>query len=318
MNKPLLSFLLLPSLVFAAAGDVPIEQADGTIQTKTISGDATVDVGGVVTVGSGDSATGFFSSGTIEHERGGLEADVSAYDGILRISGGSTTAVTDLSGLNTALGSIGLVDTGTLTDTKYCTWDAAGSEIDCDSEGGGGGAETNSLETVMTGALTGEIPIATTADTATYSKISALTEETAPAAGDFLLGEESGGNVRRFDVGDLPGVLTWAASNKITPLTTDYDNEGCIYVDKALTLTGAACYVETAGGTSGSTTIDIEESGTSILSTECDINAGDNQDDGTVAISDTAIAAGAQLCIDVDSLSADETEAGLQIWLEYY
>ena len=32
-----------------------------------------------------------------------------------------------------------------------------------------------------------------------------LTEETAPAAGDFLLGWESGGGIRKFDVGDLPG-----------------------------------------------------------------------------------------------------------------
>jgi len=31
-----------------------------------------------------------------------------------------------------------------------------------------------------------------------------LTEETTPAAGDFLLGWESGGGIRKFDVGDLP------------------------------------------------------------------------------------------------------------------
>jgi hypothetical protein len=43
---------------------------------------------------AGDSATGFFPAGTIEHERGGLEANVSAYDGLVKISGGSTSAVT--------------------------------------------------------------------------------------------------------------------------------------------------------------------------------------------------------------------------------
>lgn len=31
-----------------------------------------------------------------------------------------------------------------------------------------------------------------------------LTEETTPAAGDFLLGWESGGALRKFDIGDLP------------------------------------------------------------------------------------------------------------------
>ena len=39
---------------------------------------------------AGDSATAFFGAGTIEHERGGLEADVSAYDGLIGITGGAT------------------------------------------------------------------------------------------------------------------------------------------------------------------------------------------------------------------------------------
>lgn len=42
---------------------------------------------------AGDSATAFFDAGTIEHEYGGLEADVSAYSGLVGISGGSTTEV---------------------------------------------------------------------------------------------------------------------------------------------------------------------------------------------------------------------------------
>jgi hypothetical protein len=46
------------------------------------------------TANAGDSATSFFSSGTIEHEYGGLEADVSAYAGLVKITGGSTSAVT--------------------------------------------------------------------------------------------------------------------------------------------------------------------------------------------------------------------------------
>ena len=35
-------------------------------------------------------------------------------------------------------------------------------------------------------------------------KISALTEEATPAAGDWLLGEDAAGNLRKIDVGDLP------------------------------------------------------------------------------------------------------------------
>ena len=44
---------------------------------------------------SGDSATAFFSSGTIEHERGGLQADVSAFTGLVAITGADTTAEID-------------------------------------------------------------------------------------------------------------------------------------------------------------------------------------------------------------------------------
>ena len=72
--------------------------------------------------------------GTLTHEQGGLEADVSAYSGIPAISAGSTYDLDTLTELNTAV-SATLIDTGTLTDTKYCVYDSAGSEIDCNAEG---------------------------------------------------------------------------------------------------------------------------------------------------------------------------------------
>lgn len=50
-------------------------------------------------------AAGDVTSGTLAHERGGLEADVSLFGGLVRIAAGSTSAVSDLAGLNTALGS---------------------------------------------------------------------------------------------------------------------------------------------------------------------------------------------------------------------
>lgn len=50
-------------------------------------------------------AAGDLTSGTLAHERGGLEADVSAYGGLVRIAAGATSAVTDLAGLNTAIGA---------------------------------------------------------------------------------------------------------------------------------------------------------------------------------------------------------------------
>ena len=44
-------------------------------------------------------------SGTLVHERGGLEADVSAYSGLVKISGGTTSAVATAAGIETFLGT---------------------------------------------------------------------------------------------------------------------------------------------------------------------------------------------------------------------
>ncbi len=58
------------------------------------------------------------TSGTLAHERGGLEADLSAYNGLVRITGGATSNVTNLAGLNTALGS-SIADGAHTTDTDF-------------------------------------------------------------------------------------------------------------------------------------------------------------------------------------------------------
>ena len=51
---------------------------------------------------TGDNATAFFNSGTIEHERGGLETGVNAYSGIVAITGGATYELNTLEELEIA------------------------------------------------------------------------------------------------------------------------------------------------------------------------------------------------------------------------
>jgi hypothetical protein len=61
-----------------------------------------------------------FSTNLLTHEKGGLEADVSAYDGLVKISGGSTSA-------------IGLDTDNTLTansDTKVASQKAVKAYVD--------------------------------------------------------------------------------------------------------------------------------------------------------------------------------------------
>ena len=70
-------------------GELVVPNDSITLGTETdgsyAAGDA--EAGAALT---GDTATAFFSVGTLEHERGGLEADVSAYDGLIGITGGAT------------------------------------------------------------------------------------------------------------------------------------------------------------------------------------------------------------------------------------
>ena len=54
----------------------------------------------------------------------------------------------------------------------------------------------------------------------TDTKVSGLTEEATPVAGDWLLGEESGGALRKFDVGNIGGGggITWQLQATSTTL----------------------------------------------------------------------------------------------------
>ena len=60
---------------------------------------------------TGDSATAFFDAGTIEHEWGGLQADVSAYTGLIGITGADTTIEVDtFAEIDTAIADKALVN----------------------------------------------------------------------------------------------------------------------------------------------------------------------------------------------------------------
>lgn len=72
-------------------GDFHYSPDTGTVTATEFAGGGA----GVTSVDAitGDSATAFFDAGTIEHEYGGLEADISSYTGLVAITGGSTAEV---------------------------------------------------------------------------------------------------------------------------------------------------------------------------------------------------------------------------------
>lgn len=143
-------------------------------------------------------------------------------------------------------------------------------------------------------------------------------------SGDTFICNEAGVGLRECDYDDLPSggssaqTLIWRATNNITPLSSSDTDLGCWRVIDAMTLTGISASVVTGGTTSGTLTVDVNEDGTTIMSAnKLDIQYNATIDDGTAALSDTAIAAGALLCADVDAVSAGETERGITIQLDY-
>jgi hypothetical protein len=114
-------------------------------------------------------------------------------------------------------------------------------------------------------------------------------------------------------------VIIWRISNDFSPLSAGTDDLACWYTDRALTLGAVYASLNTQGTTSGTTTIDINEGGTSILGTKLTVDYGESTSAtaaNAATITDSSIAANAQLCVEVDAISGGATEKGLVITLQ--
>lgn len=100
--------------------------------TSTVTAGEFAGGGGSLTgvdAATGDSATAYFDAGTIEHEYGGLQADISGYTGLIAITGADTTAEIDaLDELEGQLADVTLIYTEAIIP-------AAGTDPDVDAAG---------------------------------------------------------------------------------------------------------------------------------------------------------------------------------------
>ena len=115
----------------SAFGATLVDDADASTARTTLGlGTAATSATGDFAAASHAHAASAITSGTLAHERGGLEADVSAYSGLLKIAAGATSAVTvtaageallddaDASAQRTTLG---LGTAATTASTDYAT-----------------------------------------------------------------------------------------------------------------------------------------------------------------------------------------------------
>jgi len=117
----------------------------------------------------------------------------------------------------------------------------------------------------------------------------------------------------------LPESFIIACSDETTALTTG--TKATFRMPYAFTVTAVRASLTTAGSTSGVTTVDINESGSSILSVLLTIDQGELTSTTAATppvISDASLADDAQMTIDIDGLSGGATEAGLKVTIIGY
>ena len=159
------------------------------------------------------------------------------------------------------------VKAGTLTDTKYCTWDESNSQIACASEGGGegGGAPINIdfLVGQSNGTLTDEIVVGT-----------------APQG-------ELGGSWASPTIDDSVAVSSWTLTTPtVSGGITDSDSSaaGRLYIADGTNFDPVAMSGEVTIDSTGDTTVNLEALGT-LTATSGNILVGDGTDFEGLAMS---------------------------------
>lgn len=153
--------------------------------------------------GSGAEVPAAKITGTVAHEQGGLEADVSAYSGLVKITGGATSAVTAPAGAivgttdaqtlsNKTIGAATISGTIAAADNNFERVELKDYAITFSAIGNTGSTQTFDLETAN-------------AFSATLDQASAFTFSNPPATGNF------GSFVLELTNGDAY-TITWPAS----------------------------------------------------------------------------------------------------------
>jgi hypothetical protein len=127
-----------------------------------------------------------------------------------------------------------------------------------------------------------------------------------------------GSAIKEFSLVDnSPEVIQLACSDETTALTTG-TAKITFRMPYAMELEEVRASLTGAGSTGGTTTVDINESGTTILSTKLTIDQGEKTSETATTppvISDSTLADDAEITIDIDTVTTGADETGLKVTL---
>ena len=117
---------------------------------------------------------------------------------------------------------------------------------------------------------------------------------------------------------DVPHYIEYRLLDKDTDQSADTGVGGDFRVPQAMTVLGVGAYCDTAPSGAG-TTVDINEAGSSILSTKITLDDGEKSSETAATapvVSDSAIAADAIITFDVDGVGGTTAGKGLVVWMK--
>ncbi len=284
-----------------STGQVLVANSAGTVfENKSVSGDATLANTGALTLATVNSNTGAFGSATTAPA-----VTVNAKGLVTAVSTNTITpAVGSITGLGTGVATALAVNVG-----------SAGAPV---VNGGALGTPSSGTLTNCTG-----LPVAgITASTSTALGVGSLEIGN---ASDTTLARSSAGNLSvegnliyraGGSFAGMPFEYSAAVSDETTALAAG-TNKLTFRMPCAMTVTSVRASVGTAP--TGSTLIvDINENGTSILSTKLSIDATEKTSTTAAVpavISDSALADDSEITIDIDQIGSTIAGAGLKVTL---
>jgi len=263
----------------SAYGATLVDDADAATARTTLGlGTAATSASGDFAAASHNQAASTITSGTLVHERGGLEADVSAYSGLVKIAAGATSAVTvtaageallddaDASAQRTTLG---LGTAATTAATDYAT---AAQGTDDRTASGLRSASTVVSVSAATAPSSGQVLTATSSTAATWQTPSGGGGSPAGSSGQMQYNNASAFGAANFwrESADIIAQRnsTTAQTLYVYDTYTDSSNYGRLALNTNLTGDWLQIAVETAGTGADNYGLALTPSGTGAISAQ--------------------------------------------------